>query len=79
VARASDDGGAGVVSCSISRPIRPVSTEPAMKSGVSRQRTRKAALVFTGHTSTSAQASARSAIAWSRVGAWLISLAIIGS
>ena len=49
--------------------MKPVSTSPATKSGWLRQRARKPALVFTGQTSTSPQASARRAAAASRVGA----------
>ena len=46
-------------SAASSAAMKPVSTSPATKRGCSRQRTRKPALVFTGQTSTSAQASAR--------------------
>ena len=78
-ARAWALGGGAGARASSRASMKPVSTSPAMKSGWSRQRARKPALVLTGQTSTSLAAWAKRSLAPSRVGAWAISLAIIGS
>ena len=56
-----------------------VSNAPARKPSASRSRLRKAAFVFGPATTVSPSAPARRSRASSRVAAWAITLAIIGS
>jgi hypothetical protein len=76
---AASEGSPEGIHASPLRAIRPVSTRPAAKSSSASALVRKAALVFTGQHSTLATISSSLVRAASRVGAWAISLAIIGS